>query len=82
MPRRTHVLEPLDVAVTVRGPRDIAIDVPSVVVIRCIGLDVFDRSARLFCEIEACDPWVETVGRVSRVSVHSEGPNGGNRRAL
>jgi hypothetical protein len=69
-PRRAQVEEQPEVAVTMRSPRDITIDVPGVVVVRCLGLDAFDRSARLFCEIEACDPWVETVGRVS---VRSEG---------
>ena len=79
MPRRKKVDEAPTAAVTLRSPRDMAIDVPGIVMVRCIGLDAFDRAARLFREIEACDPWMETVGRVS---VHSEGPTVGAVRAL
>lgn len=78
MPRRRKTDEESEVVVTQRSPRDIAIDVPGVVVVRCIGVDAFDRAARLFCEVEACDPWVESAGRVT--SVHSEGPDAGTSR--
>ena len=109
------------ITVTMRGPRDIAIDVPGACQVRCLGPDAFSRAARLFCEVEGGEDWPETAGLVTRdfprhepgaegeaptagfrgvrkcgssspqstglsasvgLSVHSEGPNGWNRRAL
>lgn len=110
------------ITVTMRGPRDIAIDVPGACQVRCLGPDAFSRAARLFCEVEGGEDWPETAGLTgaaampisgpgtSRVmpeamrgvkrptgvmdsrgrdsrrdgeqAVHSEGPNGWNRRAL
>lgn len=81
MPRRTEP-EPPEVVVRQRGPRDIAIDVTGVVVVRCIGLDAFDRAARLFCEVEACDPWVESAGRIRMdFPRHEPGAEGGRLTA-
>jgi len=48
--------------------------------VRCLWPDAFSRAARLFCEVEGGEDWPETAGLVQ--SVHSEGPNGWNRRAL
>ena len=68
------------ITVTMRGPRDIAIDVPGACQVRCFGPDAFSRAARLFCEVEGGEDWPETAGLVK--AVHSEGPNRANGRAL
>ena len=54
------------ITVTMRGPRDIAIDVPGACQVRCLGPDAFSRAARLFCEVEGGEDWPETAGLVTK----------------
>lgn len=75
---------PEPVVVTLRSPQDISVDVPGLVSFRCLGPRAFPHAAALFVDAELMADSIVLAGRSSRADapVHSEGPNGWNRRAL